>query len=450
MRACVHALGSLLTVARAARVFLTPSSLRRQPYIYAVIYWGSASGASGAGVLTGLIVFFLVPLLGLLAYWLVFLRRSRLAHEGIAAGVPACAPPAGSVATALGRLADRLPLLHLLPLLGALTLCATFGASTPLTVVLPEQTYWQFRVNGTGAVVPYISDTGANRPAYWAFSAGVTLGALLLQAGFRLVYERMDPHLAALDDVNGRYGRQGELLDWEEPPCDDDDAPAAGCCTAPPVEEDMARGSGGLVELPTVYDRGWQLAAYASVPPSLPQGPPLLQPCWCSAGRWRHMCCCCCSQSLRQQGRSAWVCTLPLCAGMPLLGWCSVDIQVLVHSFGAAAVFGCAYVHLALLARLASARVAGAAVGGPSVTRADARSAVFKAVVTWLVPAPAAVMVFIVLPACGGSANRIWNAFLAPLFEWLYAGLLGLYFASLCHEAGLPPPEPRDGAAAKV
>ena len=418
---------------------------RAQPYIYAVIYWGSKSGAASAGLLTGLIVFVLVPLLGLLAYWLVFLRRARLAREAFAPAMPACAPPQESATSALGRLAERHRWLRLLPLLSALVIGASFAASTPLTVLLPRQYYWQARVNGTGAVVPYISDTGANRPAYWPFSAGLTAGGLLLLAGMRLVYERMDPHLAALDAMHGRYGRRGQLLQlW------DAQAAAAGaaggveddCCAAPAPEGEMARISGGGV-------RGARLAAeayerpLAPLRPSLPQGLPLQQPCWCSTGRWRH-CCVCCTQSLRQQGRSAFIASVPICLGMPLLGWCAVSIEVFVHSFGAAAVFACAYLHLALQARLASARIQAAALGGPPVTPADAFSAKLKAFLTWLVPISAAVMFIIIIPACGRSAGAIWNAYLAPLFEWYYAGLLFLYLTSLIHEAGLPPP-PEEG-----
>ena len=416
-----------------------------QPYIYAVIYWGSTSGAAGAGLLTGLIVFVLVPLLGLLSYWLVFLRRARLAREPFAPTIPACAPPDGSAASALGRLADRHPMLRVLPLLAALIIGASFAASTPMTALLPGHYYWQARVSGTGAVVPYISDTGANRPSYWPFSAGLTAGGLLLFAGMRLVYERMDPHLAALDAVHGRYGPQGELLAvWDERAAacaiaEDD------CCAAPTPEEDMARADGGGGEA-----RGARLAAEAyerpSAPtrPSAPEEPPLLQPCWCSTGRWRHCCCVCCSQSLRQQGRSAFIITVPICLGMPLLGWCSVVYQVFVHSFGAAAVFACAYLHLALQARLAAARIAAAARGGPPVTAWDARSAYVKAVLTWLVPFTAAGVFIVIIPACGASAGAIWNAYLAPLFEWYYAGNLFIYLASLVHEAGLAPP-PDDG-----
>ena len=423
---------------------LTPCAARAQPYIYAVIYWGSKSGAAGAGLLTGLIVFVLVPLLGLLAYWLVFLRRARLAREPFAPTIPACAPPQECATSALGRLAERHRWLRVLPLLAALLIGASFAASTPLTVLLPRQYYWQARVNGTGAVVPYISDTGANRPAYFPFSAGLTAGGLLLLAGMRLVYERMDPHLAVLDALHGRYGRRGELLSlW------DAQAAAAGglvsedaCCAAPAPEGEMARGPLGGV-------RGAALAAEAferpSAPqrPSLPQAPLLQQPCWCSTGRWRH-CCLCCAQSLRQQGRSAYIAAVPICLGMPLLGWCAVSIEVFVHSFGAAAVFACAYLHLALQARLASARIQAAALGGPPVTPADAFSAKLKAFLTWLVPISAGVMFIIIIPACGDSAGAIWNAYLAPLFEWYYAGLLFIYLASLIHEASLPPP-PEDG-----
>ena len=424
---------------------LTPSP-RAQPYIYAVIYWGSSSGAAGAGLLTGLIVFVLVPLLGLLAYWLVFLRRARLARERFAPTVPACAPPEGSVDSALGRLADRYPVLRVLPLLAALLIGASFAASTPMTVLLPGQYYWHARVNGTGAVVPYISDTGANRPSYWPFSAGLTVGGLLLLAGMRLVYERMDPHLAALDAMHGRYGPQGELLLlWDAEAAAGVNGLHDDCCAAPAPEGEMARSSGGGGAA-----RGARLAAEAyerpsapSLRPSMPEQPPLLQPCWCSTGWWRH-CCLCCAQSLRQQGRSAYIAAVPICLGMPLLGWCAVSIEVFVHSFGAAAVFACAYLHLALQARLASARIQAAALGGPPVTPADAFSAKLKAFLTWLVPISAAVMFIIIIPACGRSAGAIWNAYLAPLFEWYYAGLLFLYLTSLIHEAGLPPP-PEEG-----
>jgi hypothetical protein len=231
-------------------------------------------------------------------------------------------------------------------------------------------------------------------------------------------------------------------MPWPAPAAAAGGLPQDDCCAAPAPEDEMARGNAGGV-------RGARLAAEAferpSAPqrPSLPQGPLLQQPCWCSTGRWRH-CCLCCAQSLRQQGRSAYIAAVPICLGMPLLGWCAVSIEVFVHSFGAAAVFACAYLHLALQARLASARIQAAALGGPPVTPADAFSAKLKAFLTWLVPISAAVMFIIIIPACGRSAGAIWNAYLAPLFEWYYAGLLFLYLTSLIHEAGLPPP-PEEG-----
>lgn len=379
-------------------------------------------------------MFVIVPLLGLLAYWLVFLRRSRVSREPIPARPPACAPPDGPVATALSRLADRAPWLRILPLLGAIMIGLTLTISTPLTVLKSEQYYWESRVNGTGAVVPYISDTGGNRPAYFPFSVGLTCGAALLLAGFRLVYERMDPHLAALDALHGRYGPRGELLR-----CEPAEVAAGDCCAAPAPEEAMVRG-------PDDADGGGEAG---KKPPDQDDEPPegqqpLLRPCWCSTGRWRHCCCCCCAQSLRQQGRSAYLASIPLCLGMPLLGWCAVSIEVFVHSFGAAAVFGCAYLHMALMARLAAARIAGAAAGGPLVKRSDALSASLKAFFTWLVPVAAAFMFIVVLPACGGRSGAIWNAYMSAIFEWAYAGLLGAYFASLYHEAGLLPPQMDD------
>ena len=85
-------------LAARACVFCPPpppnaSCYGQQPYIYAVINWGSKAGAASAGLLTGIIVFIVVPLLGLLAYWLVFLRRTRLAREPTEQGEPAQGAP---------------------------------------------------------------------------------------------------------------------------------------------------------------------------------------------------------------------------------------------------------------------------------------------------------------------------------------------------------------------
>ena len=76
--------------------------LRTQPYVYAVVNWSTAPGAASAGVLTGIIVFVIVPLLGLLAYCLVSLRRRHLdddddGAEG-AAGAAAAGTPRGGKA----------------------------------------------------------------------------------------------------------------------------------------------------------------------------------------------------------------------------------------------------------------------------------------------------------------------------------------------------------------
>jgi hypothetical protein len=407
-------------------------------------------------VLTGIIVFVLVPLLGLLAYWLVFLRRARVARENIAAGAPGCAPPAGEVAPIMRRAAAAVPLLRFTPLAVLAVLGATLTASTPMTVILKRQAYWISRREYTGAVVPYISDTGADAPSYFVFAVGLNVGAALMLATFRLVYEHMDPLLAAVDAADGRYGRQGEarcVVDDEEGGAAAMAAHGGGDASlvlcAPEQAGDMAPGDeegdaspspgckGGVASEPAAGHTAANSAAATAEDDALPR-PPSLLPCWCSTGRYLH-CCCCCSQSLRQQGRSAYICGATVASGLPLLTWCSVSIQVLVHSFGAAATFLCAYLHLVLLARLAAARVAAAArhpgVRELRVTPADERSAAVKAACVWSVPVAAALTFVVVLPACGDSAASVWNAFLAPLLEWAYVGMLAIYFASLCHEA---------------
>ncbi len=393
-----------------------------------MIYWGSAPGAASAGLLTGIIVFVLVPLLGLLAYILVFLRRTRCAGETLPHGAPGCAPPAGAVAPILLRCARALPALRLLPLFGLSTLGATFTASTPMTVLLQSQEYWRNRATYTGAVVPFISDTGADDPSWFVFACGLCASAALLLAAFRLVYERMDPVLAALDAAQGRYGRQGEALLCG---CDDGDsksrdAAPAGELQAPQQAPGMAaEDADAAADAPTA------------------DGAAAFKPCWCSSGRYLH-CCCCCAQSLRQQGRAAYICAAAACAGLPLLGWSSVRVQVFVHSLGATATFLCVFLHMALLARLAAARVNAAArgVGGITITAADARSARVKAACLWAVPIGALLAFLIVLPACGARAGEIWSAYLAAVLEWAYAGVLAVYTLSLCHEAGLPEAAP--------
>jgi hypothetical protein len=420
-------------------------------------------------VLTGIIVFVLVPLLGLLAYWLVFLRRARLAREDIAAGAPGCAPPAGEVAPIMRRAAAALPLLRFLPLAVVAVLGATLTASTPMSVILKAQAYWIARRDYTRAVVPYISDTGADAPSYFVFAVGLNVGAALMLATFRLVYERMDPLLAAADAADGRYGRQGEAR------CADGDEECGGAAKsqaeedtslalcAPEQAADMTADGGAVDAAPASSSPGCNgdatcepaangaatdvAAANGAAAPAddtPPPSPPSLSPCWCSTGRYLH-CCCCCSQSLRQQGRSAYICGATIASGLPLLTWCSVSIQVLVHSFGAAATFLCAYLHLMLLARLAAARVAAAArhpgVRELRLTPADERSASIKATCVWSVPVAATAAFIVVLPACGDSAGAVWNAFLAPLLEWGYVGMLAVYFISLCHEVrdAVPP-----------
>ena len=396
-------------------------SCATQPYIYAVLDWRTPASAASAGLVEGVIVFVLVPLLGLLAYWLVFLRRARIAHEPIPAGAPGCAPPAGAVAPVLTRAASRLPVLRWLPLGALAVLICTFSASTPITTILKNQSYWRARVSDSGAVVPYISDTGATAPSYFVFAAGLTAGAAFLLATVRLVYERMDPLLAAVDDADGRYGQEGELL---LPP-----APMQGLS----ADSELASASMRLAPVSSTKDSN----AYAVPPPTadmsaeadaergafaagvvVGSSSDVPSTCWCSTGRWLH-CCCCCSQSLRQQGRSAYICGATVSAALPLLGWTSVHIQIFVHSVGAAAAFLCMYLHMVLLARLQAARLHAAArhpgVPALAVSPADARSASLKATCVWSVPVGALLAFLVVLPASGRHAGSVWNGFLAPL-----------------------------------
>jgi hypothetical protein len=64
--------------------------------VYAVVNWRTAPGAASAGVLTGIIVFVIVPLLGLLAYCLVSLRRKHLDDDDGAEDTAGAAAAAGT------------------------------------------------------------------------------------------------------------------------------------------------------------------------------------------------------------------------------------------------------------------------------------------------------------------------------------------------------------------
>ncbi len=400
-----------------------------------MLYYGTASSAAGAGLLAGIIVFVIVPLLGLLAYWLVFLRRARVTRERIGWGAPGCAPPAGAVEPFVSAWLDRLPLLRWLPALGLFLLGATFCATTPITAILPNQTYWRARANW-GAVVPYISDTGANAPAYYIFAVGLTASAGVIWAALRLVYERMDPALAALDAAHGRYGRRGEVR------CVCGGGGGSGAADTQLGAPDQAPELCTIVRDAQPRDQPANEHAEAQE-----AAPAAARPCWCSTGRWLH-CCCCCTQSMRQQGRTAYVTGVIACAGLPLLGFSGVTVQIYLHSLGAAATFGCMYLHLLLLARVQAARVQAAARHGAAalgVTHGCRRSASVKAWCVWVVPVGVLLAFLVVLPASTPNAWAVWGNYLSPLLEWAYAGVLGVYTLSLCHETGLRPPPDAEG-----
>ena len=392
-----------------------------------MLYWGSASGAASAGVLVGLIVFALVPALGLLSYWLVFLRRScQFQAEGTAWpwAPPACAPPPSGVPQLL------LPRLHAhrwlrwLPLGSVALLGATFSCTLPLTLTSPAAHYWRDRVRVNAAVVPYISDTGVDQPSWFVFAAGLSGGAVLLLLALRLLYEGMDPLLQQADQRGGIFVFDG---DEERAQQECGEAPAAGEQGAPTaVPQPMERFSAAPVS-----------AQHQPPPPPPPPPPPQPQPGCCrDAARWRH-CCCCCAQGLRQQGHSAYVCGSVACLCLPVLGWCSAGLQIAIHSVGAAATFLCIYIHMCLLARIQAARLALGRQHGEAalgLLPGDASSARLKAALAISVIPAATAALFVTLLASGSSASAVWNGWLAPLVEWAYTGLMALYVLSLCHE----------------
>jgi len=366
------------------------------PYVYNVLAWGTAAGAASAGILAGVIVLVVVPLLGLCCFCVLFHRRKQLTAQPVPPSVPGCAPPAGPATSFISRAADALPMLRLLPVLGILVVGATLAASTPLMLIIKSQTYWRGR-QSRGAIVPYISDSGSGFPSYPVFAAGLTLSAGILLAVFRLVYERMDPHLAAIDTAGGRFGRRGQLL-----------SQGGKAPLAAPLQQPQMRAE---VEL--------------------------LKPATLSARVTCLHCCCCCTQSLRQQGRAAYIMGAASSAGLPLLGWVNVHYNWYIHSLGAATTFLCIYLHIIQLARLSRAKAAAVEIFPQLLpirgSRANAR------LKTALVAAPpllvaAVVAVYI---AWGPLRGALFNAYLAPLLEWAYAGVLAVYIVSLTHETSL-------------
>lgn len=368
------------------------------PYVYNVLAWGTAAGAASAGVLAGIIVLVVVPLLGLCCFCTLFQRRKRLTAQHVPPSVPGCAPPAGPATSFISRAADSLPVLRLLPVLGIVVVGATLAASTPIMLIIKSQTYWRGR-QSLGAIVPYISDTGSGFPSYPVFAGGLTVSSGILLAVFRLVYERMDPHLAAIDRANGRFGRQGQVLSQGSK------APLVA-----PRQQQMRAGSSSLALTPL------------------------------SARVTCLHCCCCCTQSLRQQGRAAYIMGAACCAGLPLLGWVNVHYNWYIHSLGAATTFLCVYLHIIQLARLTHARAAAAeAFPQLMLARCSRANARLKSAVVAAPPLLVAAVVGVYI-AWGPLRGALFNAYLAPLLEWAYAGVLAVYIVTLLHETSLAAP----------
>ena len=381
------------------------------PWIYAVLDWGA--NAQSAGILAGLIVALVVPILGLLAYWLVFNRRKHLDRETLIWAPPACAgPPLGPAQVVLNRLRSISPrLTRFLPLLCVGIMGATIVASTILMTTRKDASYWRYR-RAMGAVVPYVSDTATNTPGYQVFACGLTVSAARLASTSRALYEGMDPLLHEADIAVGIY-----VYESDSSCCASGDAPGQHNA----VDDAMTAPSQTIAHTDANGDSDHDIQRDA-------------QPvCCCSTGRWRHCCCCCCSQSLRVQGRSAYICALVACAGLPLLGWCSENKQLIVHLVGAGATFIGVTAHWCLLTRIQSVRCSlpvPLARGDAAVTRA-------RAALLWGTIIVAVVAVGVACIALGRRAQSAINNFIFALVEYCYVGILGIYGLSLCHEMGV-------------
>lgn len=398
-----------------------------QRWVYTVLYWGSRSSASSAGFLVGVIVFLIVPALGLLAYCAVFTRRSRWGGERFPWGRPACGPPArGAVVPRLLPLLAAHPSLRHLPGLAVFLLAAALGGATGSGTTSHRAGYWHYREDHSAARVPFISDMGVDWPGYFIFASLLSAGAAVTAAVFRLLYEGMDGLLARADAAQGVFVYPSDDPGRSQPP---------------------ARHA--ELDAPLQAPEMW--AGERAAPP-LAGGPPLPRLLGCAATpRARHCCCCCCWQGLRQQGHSAYVVGMLSSFSLVVVGWASAGLAIEVHSLAAAMLFVGMYVHLCLFARIQAARVriqaacaaqeeaaaaAGAARAATPRAESLSASAAWKALLGWAVPVLAILAIAITLLASGRYAVAVWSGYLSPVLEWGYAGVMGLYVLSLVWELG--------------
>jgi hypothetical protein len=366
-----------------------------------------------------------VPALGLLAYWLLFLRLKHVDGETWAWAPPACAGPlSGPAPLLLARLRATAPrLAPWLPLAAAVCLCATFAASTSLTVTRPDASYWRARAHN-GAVVPYVSDTGTNAPAYYVFACGLTLGAAIMAVCVRTLYEGMDHLLVQADDAVGVYvypmGEDPAVF----PPvmATISDGKATPQMVAPCQEE---RPSGDAGQGGAAGEHGGHSCGTSAVA-SLP----VLPVCCCSTGRWAHCCCCCCSHGLRMQGRAAYISGLVGCAGMPLLGWCAENKELNVHLVGAALTFVGFTIHWCLFTRIQAVRCSLPV----ATTRGDVLITRVRAALLWGSISVGIVSIGVACLVLGRHARWAIDNVIFALAEFLYVGVLGAHCLSLVHE----------------
>ena len=387
----------------------------------------------------------MVPALGLLAYWLLFLRRKHLDGETWAWAPPACAGPLpGPAPLLLTRLRATVPrLTRWLPVAAAACLGVTIAASTSLTVTRPDANYWRARAHN-GAVVPYVSDTGTNVPAYYVFASGLTLGAAIMAVVVRALYEGMDHLLVQADNAIGVYvyplGDEPAVFPAVTAASSDDKA--ATQVVAPCQEEGL---SGEAVQVAAVDEHNGHscdLTAVASPPPVSPV-------CCCSTGRWAHCCCCCCcSHGLRMQGRAAYISGLVACAGMPLLGWCGENKELTVHLIGAALTFVGFTIHWCLFTRMQAVRC----ILPVATTRGDVLVTRARAALLWGTILVGILGVGLACLALGRRARWAIDNIIFALAEFIYVGVLGAHCLSLVHEMSAvidgPPPAGSSGAKA--
>lgn len=383
-----------------------------------------------------------MPALGLLSYWLLFLRRKHVDKEAWPWAPPACAgPPPGPAPLLLGRLRASAPrLARWLPVAGAACVGGAIAASTALTVTRQDAFYWRARVT-TGAVVPYVSDAGTNWPAYFVFAGGLTLGAAITGVVVRALYEGMDHLLLQADDAAGVY-----VYHLDEPPAFQAVLPASSDGKATqlvaPCQEERINGGGSQDRPAHEHNSHCNGAAAVALPPA--QRPV----CCCSNGRWAHCCCCCCSHGLRMQGRAAYISGLVACAGMPLLGWCGENKELTVHLIGAALTFVGFTIHWCLFTRMQAVRC----ILPVATTRGDVLVTRARAALLWGTILVGILGVGLACLALGRRARWAIDNIIFALAEFIYVGVLGAHCLSLVHEMSAvidgPPPAGSSGAKA--